>query len=105
MTELHEIATLTSKGQITIPKAIRQALGVQAGERIAFDLRQGEVIVTRVDEDHRDPAIQAYLQLLEADLQQGLHIQSLPTDLVDAMMKGAEKSTHLDLEIDGDVDL
>ncbi len=29
-------ATLTSKGQITIPVAIRKALGVEAGDRVEF---------------------------------------------------------------------
>lgn len=30
------LATLTSKGQITIPKRVREGLGVAAGDRIAF---------------------------------------------------------------------
>ena len=34
-------ATLTSKGQITIPKIVRQSLHLQAGDRIVFVL-QGE---------------------------------------------------------------
>lgn len=29
-------ATITSKGQITIPAAVRAALGVEAGDRIEF---------------------------------------------------------------------
>ena len=29
-------ATLTSKGQITIPAEVRQALGVKAGDRVEF---------------------------------------------------------------------
>ena len=29
-------ATLTSKGQITIPAAVREALGVDAGDRVEF---------------------------------------------------------------------
>ncbi len=29
-------ATLTSKGQITMPQAVRQTLGLQAGDRVAF---------------------------------------------------------------------
>jgi AbrB family looped-hinge helix DNA binding protein len=29
-------ATLTSKGQITVPKTVREALGVHPGDRIAF---------------------------------------------------------------------
>ena len=31
MPDIHEVATITSKGQITLPKPIRQALGVDYG--------------------------------------------------------------------------
>ncbi len=32
------IATLTSKGQVTIPKPVREALGIDAGDEIDFVL-------------------------------------------------------------------
>ena len=39
-------STVTSKGQITVPKAIRDALGVLPGDRLAFRTRDdGTVIV------------------------------------------------------------
>jgi antitoxin PrlF len=39
-------AKLTSKGQITIPKEVREALGVQTGDRLAFRIRDdGTVLV------------------------------------------------------------
>ncbi|HUU01463.1 MAG TPA: AbrB/MazE/SpoVT family DNA-binding domain-containing protein [Myxococcota bacterium] len=37
-------ATLTSKGQITIPKEIRDALGLENGDRVAFRLREDGVV-------------------------------------------------------------
>jgi antitoxin PrlF len=41
-----KITTLTSKGQITLPIEIRELLGVNTGDRIAFEEKQdGEVIV------------------------------------------------------------
>ncbi len=43
------IATLTSKGQVTIPKEIRTRLGIEAGDKISFEL-QGDAIVLRVVE-------------------------------------------------------
>lgn len=30
-------AKITSKGQITVPRAVRQALGVQPGDRVIFE--------------------------------------------------------------------
>ena len=38
MPAIHEVATITSKGQITLPKPIRQALGVDYGGKVAFEL-------------------------------------------------------------------
>jgi AbrB family looped-hinge helix DNA binding protein len=37
-------ATMTSKGQITIPKEVRDALGLEAGHRIAFQVREDGVV-------------------------------------------------------------
>lgn len=31
-------ATITSKGQITIPKSVREALYLQTGDRVAFEV-------------------------------------------------------------------
>jgi len=39
-------AKLTSKGQITVPREVREALGLQTGDRLAFRIRDdGTVIV------------------------------------------------------------
>jgi antitoxin PrlF len=39
-------ATLTSKGQVTIPKAVRDSLGLETGDRIEFvGTEKGFVIV------------------------------------------------------------
>ncbi|PKY11399.1 AbrB family transcriptional regulator [Acidithiobacillus marinus] len=105
MPEIHEVATLTSKGQITLPKPIRQALGVDAGGKVAFDLRKGQVIVTRADTEHQDPDIEAFLGLLEADIRTGQRVRSLPDDLVRAMLVNAGHAIDLDEDIDGKVAL
>jgi AbrB family looped-hinge helix DNA binding protein len=40
-------ATVTTKGQITIPKDVREHLGVETGDRISFVVRpDGTVLVT-----------------------------------------------------------
>lgn len=39
-------AALTSKGQITVPKHVREILGVRPGDRLAFRIRgDGSVVV------------------------------------------------------------
>jgi antitoxin PrlF len=105
MPEIHEVATLTSKGQITLPKSIRQALGVTTGGKVAFDLRHGEVVVTRAETEHEDPAISAFLGLLEAGIRLGRHTQPLPEDLARALLANAGHPVNLDEEIDGEVAL
>lgn len=40
--------TLSSKGQVTIPKEIREFLGVKAGDGVRFEIRGEEVIVRPV---------------------------------------------------------
>ena len=48
-----EESTVTSKGQVTIPKEVRRALGIRQGSRVAFQLKQGRVELQVV---HRAPA-------------------------------------------------
>lgn len=42
------LTTLTKKGQVTIPVAIRHSLGLAPGDKVAFVLEKGEVKVKRV---------------------------------------------------------
>ncbi|MEO9332793.1 type II toxin-antitoxin system PrlF family antitoxin [Ectopseudomonas guguanensis] len=106
MPTVREQATITSKGQITLPKPIRQALGVDAGGKVDFELREdGQVVVTRVDAEHEDPAIGAFLDLLARDIEAGRHVRDLPEDLARAMLEQAGRGANLDEEIDGEVAL
>lgn len=106
MPAVHEIATITSKGQITLPKSIRQLLGVNFGGKVAFDLQGPQIIVTRVeDEPHADPAIEGFLALLEKDIASGRHVAMLPSDLGQAMLAAIKQPVNLSEEIDGDVAL
>lgn len=41
-------ATLTSKGQTTIPKEIRDGLGMKSGDRITFTLMPDATVVMRL---------------------------------------------------------
>jgi antitoxin PrlF len=41
-------ARVTSKGQVTIPKAVREKLGVHPGEDVGFEEKDGLLVVSKV---------------------------------------------------------
>lgn len=45
-------STLTSKGQTTIPKSIRDRLGMKVGDRMTFTLMPDGVVLMRVKNKH-----------------------------------------------------
>ena len=47
-------ATLTSKGQITVPKAVRERLNLQTGSKLYFVVKDDHVEVTSVGGDIMD---------------------------------------------------
>lgn len=42
------VSTLTQKGQTTIPVDIRHELGLQAGDKIEFEILKGQVIIKKM---------------------------------------------------------
>ena len=107
MPAIEEICTITAKGQTTVPKAIRQALGVGYGGKIAFRAEDGVVTVHAQPMEHEDPALAPFLALLEADMAaRSDAIVPIPADLIarmEALMP--EREVDLDEPIIGDVDL
>lgn len=102
---LEEISTITAKGQTTIPKAVRQALGVDYGGRIAFRVSDGGVTVCRADDE--DPAIDSFLSFLAADLKRHPEaVKALGPELAARITAlTADVPVDLDDAIDGDVAL
>ena len=106
MSRIHEVATITSKGQITLPKPIRQALGVDAGGKVAFDFNGKAITVTRAEpEEHSDPAIARFLGLIERDLAEGRNVMALPKVLARSLQQARKRKVDLSKEIEGDVSL
>ena len=42
------IARVTFKGQVTIPKKIREGLGIHPGEEVGFEEKDGLLVVSKV---------------------------------------------------------
>jgi antitoxin PrlF len=68
MPAIEEVCTITANGVTTVPKAIRLALGVGDGGRIAFRVAGGAVSVHAVPEMEAEPALAPFLGLLERDI-------------------------------------
>lgn len=41
-------AVVSSKGQITIPKAVRDALGLRTGDEVIFRVRRGRAVLAKI---------------------------------------------------------
>lgn len=50
-------ATLSTKGQLVIPKEIRKALSLRAGTKFAVELYQGQILLKPVDDVKRQRAV------------------------------------------------
>jgi AbrB family looped-hinge helix DNA binding protein len=41
------VARIYKKGQVTIPKAVREAAGIDVGDRVVVEAREHEIVVRR----------------------------------------------------------
>lgn len=80
---LRKVSTITEKGQVTIPKPVRDALGLEYGGRVAFCIDENRhVSVERDDNGGEDPLIDKFLVFLAQDMDRHPErISSFPDDL------------------------
>ena len=109
MGKIQEICRITAKGQTTVPKSVRQALGVGYGGRIVFEVSDAGVTVHATpEEDHEDPALAPFLALLEADIvARPEALVPLSPEFIAKMKALADEIGYVDPEeiIVGEVDL
>lgn len=111
MPTVEEVCTITAKGQTTVPKAVRRALGVGYGGRIAFRVEKGRVTVHAVVEDDEaaDPALVPFLALLETNFatRPGNAVRPFPEAVAGRLEVLATEVGDVDpnVPIDGDVSL
>ena len=104
---LEEVSTITAKGQTTVPKSVRQALGVDRGGKIAFRVNGRDVSVVRAEVEHEDPTVEAFLAFLETDIRQRPQaltaLSSSLADRIAELTRGVP--VDLSMPIEGDVAL
>jgi antitoxin PrlF len=93
---------ITSKGQLTLPKTVRTALGVDVGDTVRFIMQDNQIVVENVlEEPLEDPTIMAFLDTLEGTI----HTASgFPVEMME-IMKALTSDIEVDLDapIEGDV--
>ncbi|MDN4633544.1 type II toxin-antitoxin system PrlF family antitoxin [Sphingomonas sp. PsM26] len=101
-TVIQERSKITAKGQTTVPKAVRQVLGVSYGGEIAFVVDDRGVSVQRVEAEEADPVIAAFLGFLEQDmLGNPNNVVAIPRSLAERM---AALTEQVDVDLDHDID-
>lgn len=93
---------ISSKGQLTLPKTVRTALGVAVGDTVRFVMRDNKIVVESASEEPlEDPVVMAFLDTLEGSI----HTASeFPIELME-VMKALTTDIEVDLDapIEGDV--
>ncbi len=106
-TRLIERSRITAKGQTTVPKAVRQALGVSYGGEIAYVVDESGVSLRRVDPADTDPVIDSFLSFLATDMARNPQgITAFPAALAERIATlTAGTKVDLDEDIGGPVAL
>ena len=105
-TVFEETSTLSSKGQTTVPKAVRQALGIMEGDQIAFRVDRNGVSMRRAAQA-ADPAIASFLSFLASSIvTDPAQLKTLSPDLAKHIADlTADMKFDPDNAIEGAVDL
>jgi antitoxin PrlF len=61
-------STVTAKAQTTLPSGVRKALGIAPGDKLAYVIEGDRAIIRRAEEEDHDPALGAFLDFLEREI-------------------------------------
>jgi AbrB family looped-hinge helix DNA binding protein len=88
---MSKLTNLTVKGQVTIPKDVRDALGLKAGEPVAFE-REGDRVFLRkgdIDEAERERRYAAALADIDRVVEKYKYLRTgRPTDEIMGELRG-----------------
>lgn len=79
-----EVSRISSKGQVTIPKTIREMLNLSEGDRVAFIEENGKVVITKA-------SLVAFRELQEAMSKEAQQTGVTEQDLLDELQNVREE--------------
>jgi antitoxin PrlF len=102
-------STVTARAQTTLPSGVRKALGIQPGDRLEYVIEGNHAVIRKAmdAEDEQDPALGAFLDLLERDIaEHPERLQPVTRELAERMRRlSAGIEVDLDEKIEGPVAL
>jgi antitoxin PrlF len=86
---------VTNRGQITIPKRIRDAAGVAPGSEVSFSIEGSKIIMTRIATSVRSDR-RVKLRAAAARVRDSMRpeFQQLSADDIMAFLRGDDQETH-----------
>lgn len=88
-------ATITSKGQVTIPVEIRERLGLKAGDRIEFDETAPYLVARRaIDHERWTETVRAWRKAAKAALAGDSWAAASSVEVVDDLRGGPADDTQ-----------
>jgi antitoxin PrlF len=95
-------ATITERGQTTVPAPIRKMLGVKKGPIVFKGLSDGTVVIEPKKGSAPDPVIEKFLDFLEKDMEK--HPQRLAPLTQEMLDEIHDLVGHLDIDLDAPLD-
>lgn len=85
---------VTEKGQITIPKRLRDAAGISPGSRVSATLEGGKIVIQRtsVPMDDRRDALRAAARKVRASMDQPF--RQMDSDAIIAFLRPPDNDVH-----------
>lgn len=80
-------ATLTSKGQVTIPKSVRDALALDPGDRLEFRVRDDRVVEVRL----QDVDLLSLVGIVKPR-ERGITVEQMNRDIAASTAKGTPRA-------------
>ncbi|ARE84385.1 putative regulator PrlF [Roseovarius mucosus] len=101
-----QFGRVSSKGQFTLPKRFRSALGIRTGTNVACEMHKGELRIRVAEPRDRndDPVLDEFLKLIDKDIAKNAALFHMPKYLEARMREAAKQDVDLEDEIEGDIE-
>ena len=98
---IEETSKVTAKGQTTVPKAVRQTLGLRSGDQIAYRVDEsGSVSLARLEPQAEESAVDAFLAFLADDIKRRPRAVVAMSDETAERLRALTAGVEVDLEGD-----